>query len=360
MRFLVTGATGLAGAEFVLASLNEPGIDRIYVVCRSVDRWYGTVERHQRLKGKLRYDPAAADRLRIIHGDLTLERFGLDEAAYRRLADDIDQIYHFACDVNWLKSLEQLHESNVAVPQRLIELAALGRDVSFNFASSLVPFAFDPEKDIVAETETPDPACAPNGYSLSKIKAERVGLAARAGGQKINIFRSDFIVPHMHERLILPHSQFFIRVLCSLARSQELFPEIVFLDALPADTYARLTLALGLKDRSRTYHLLSRDFITNSDLKTALETHRYEPRMIPFVDWRDRIFRRRSDRLQRFSDILGRMDEAWFARELRLKVSDSNVAEDLGAGLEGILSSKPPKAEILSSLLANLKGRGLI
>ncbi|MDF5995367.1 SDR family oxidoreductase [Pseudomonas aeruginosa] len=94
-NIFLTGATGYLGI-YVLRALVQSTNCRIHCLlrCRDEDSGYQRLRQMSEEKG-LGFD-LDRDRVRIIPGDLSAERFGLDEAAYAALAQDMDKVLHIA------------------------------------------------------------------------------------------------------------------------------------------------------------------------------------------------------------------------------------------------------------------------
>jgi nucleoside-diphosphate-sugar epimerase len=104
-RVLVTGGTGLLGR----AVLAEPRASRIIALCH---------------KAALPSDavPSGVE-LTCIRGDLCAEHLGLDDAAYARLAGEVDVILHLGAVTSFNITSEQMRATNAAGTARIVELA---------------------------------------------------------------------------------------------------------------------------------------------------------------------------------------------------------------------------------------------
>ena len=157
---LVTGATGLLGAETLRRLLlGAPGV-RAYVLVRDVRAW----THHARRPG------SGLQRVVPVRGDLTLPGVGLEPGA-ERILREIDTILHLAADTSFGRSLPESRRTNVEGTRNLLELAAAApRPVRFVFVST----AFVAGRLTGRVPETPHAGAAGwlNAYEQSKHEAE--------------------------------------------------------------------------------------------------------------------------------------------------------------------------------------------
>jgi thioester reductase-like protein len=123
---LLTGATGFLGME-TLARLLERDEEAIFVLVRAEDERGA----RERLAGVLchlyaEHNPAA-ERVRVVRGDLLQPGLGLSAGDRRLLIDSVDRIIHCAASISFQLSLEQAREINVEGLARVLELA---RDIA--------------------------------------------------------------------------------------------------------------------------------------------------------------------------------------------------------------------------------------
>ena len=99
MAILLTGATGYIGAH-ITANLLERRDEEIAVLVRdgSPARLWKALQVH--IPDEDRFRAYLDSRIRIVPGDLTARRFGLDEGAYDALAESVDSIIHGAATLN--------------------------------------------------------------------------------------------------------------------------------------------------------------------------------------------------------------------------------------------------------------------
>lgn len=129
MAIFLTGSTGYIGAHVVsnlLADCTEPL--SVLVRARDADearqRLWHALQLHMDLA---QFDDYFHSRLLVFRGDLTGERFGLDEDAYRQLVRTTDSIIHCAASLN-RKSEKTCLNVNLRGTLEVIQLAIRARD----------------------------------------------------------------------------------------------------------------------------------------------------------------------------------------------------------------------------------------
>ena len=126
MAILLTGATGYIGAH-VLANLLERRPEDVTVLVRAGDpgRLWKALQVH--IPDEQRFRELLDTRLRIVPGDLTAERFGLDRAQYDALAESSDSIIHSAATLN-RRSERACMNVNLRGTLAMIQLARRARE----------------------------------------------------------------------------------------------------------------------------------------------------------------------------------------------------------------------------------------
>ncbi|GAA4081668.1 non-ribosomal peptide synthetase [Nonomuraea soli] len=191
---LLTGATGFLGAHLVEELLARTDATLLCLV-RAADPEQA-VERV--VANRRAYGLAAGtERLAGLPGDLTAERFGLDEVAFSALAGTVDVICHNGGRVNFAESFERLRPANVGGTLSALRLAALG-GADLHLVSTLGVFLGSAHRDQkVTENDPPDdPAGLGSGYDMSKWVADRLARHARQAGARVSVHRPARVTGH--------------------------------------------------------------------------------------------------------------------------------------------------------------------
>jgi len=124
MAIFLTGSTGYLGS-YLVAGLFAGYSDRLNLLVRAKneqearERLWQSLQLHFAFPEFLLY---VNDRVRIFRGDLTGERFGLDDDEYHALVDSTDSILHCAASLN-RKSEKQCLNVNLRGSLEVIQLA---------------------------------------------------------------------------------------------------------------------------------------------------------------------------------------------------------------------------------------------
>ncbi|MBI3911547.1 MAG: AMP-binding protein [Armatimonadetes bacterium] len=150
---LVTGATGFLGKAVIEKILRCcPEVGQIFLLIRPksgcVSPESSVVTRLEReilamslfdpLRQQLgeQFDPFVREKLVAVPGDLSLERLGLSDAWWDRLANEVEVIINSAATVVFDERLDMALELNSLGPARLLELAHAGRACVFLHVST--------------------------------------------------------------------------------------------------------------------------------------------------------------------------------------------------------------------------------
>jgi fatty acid CoA ligase FadD9 len=232
-----------------------------------------------------RFRSLAAEHLEVVSGDVALPRLGLSEAAFARLADEVDRVVHPAALVNHVLGYEDLFGPNVAGTAEVIRLALTTRQKPIDFVSSVAAtMHVDGTTGIGEDSPIRQQATLTGGYGTgygtSKWAAEHLlHSAQRTFGLPINVFRGDMMLAHSCYRGQINVPDVFTRLLYSIIATG-LAPESFYVgghlhyDGLPVDFVAGVIagIACDAERGLRTFHVLN----YHSDDGLSLDT---------FVDW---------------------------------------------------------------------------
>ncbi|GJF00089.1 acetyl-CoA synthetase-like protein [Phanerochaete sordida] len=182
---LLTGSTGNIGSHILAYLLAEPRVARIY----TLNRPSASAEPRAREKAAFRerglpQDALDDPRLVSLAGEVTLDKFGLDDAQYAEVLGGVTHVIHNAWTVNFNLALQSF-EDQIAGVRRLVDVAAASeRPVQLLVTSSVsVANGWPASKGPVPEQLLPDPeVAAGQGYGSSKYVVEHILSAAREKG----------------------------------------------------------------------------------------------------------------------------------------------------------------------------------
>jgi thioester reductase-like protein len=192
---LLTGATGFLGA-FLTRELVRRTDAAIHCLVRAPDADAGMQRLRRNLEHFELWDPAMAERLHPVVGDLGAEGLGLSNETIATLSQQLDAIYHNGASVNWVYTFEQLEAANVRPLHTLLRIATTSRLKALHYVSSigvLLPPTPVP-KDLLEEDDDLDLYRGHlMGYVQTKWVAEKLLAEARARGVPVTVIRPPLI-----------------------------------------------------------------------------------------------------------------------------------------------------------------------
>jgi fatty acid CoA ligase FadD9 len=241
-----------------------------------------------------RFSALAAAHLEVIPADLSAPLLGLNNAAFAKLAAEVDLIVHAAALVNHKLSYRYLFEPNVIGTAELVRLALSSRLKRFDYISSVAVVHMHPE--LAKASEDADirekaklvPIAADHyamGYAASKWAGEVILREAHEKfGLPINVFRADMILPHTHYRGQINVPDSFTRLLVSLIMAK-LAPKSFYrlgpnderrsthYDGLPVDFVAGAMqrISASTRDGYHTYNFVNMHYDDGISLDTMVD-----------------------------------------------------------------------------------------
>jgi long-chain acyl-CoA synthetase len=191
---VLTGATGFLGGE-LLARLLMRDERPIYVLVRAGDQTEAKARLDATLTALLGSSRPWTDRAFAVHGDITRESLGLDRDGHRWLAERAEWIIHAAASVSFTLGLDESREINVQGTRRMLDLAAMARDLGGLSCFTHVSTAYVAgthegtfrERDLDIGQEHRNP------YERSKLEAE-AEVRERSRALPVQVFRPSIVV----------------------------------------------------------------------------------------------------------------------------------------------------------------------
>ena len=199
----LTGATGFVGRFFLRELMRQN--ERLIVHClvRAESAEHGFARLREALEQAEVWKEEWTPRLRTVVGDVSQERFGLSDAAFDRLCQRIDAVYHLAANVGLVLSYADIREDNLLSLRPVLELCLRTRLKHLFYGSTMAvfpayfcDFGGEYSHSRIDDQMPPDLADMKKtfplgaiGYPWSKLVAEQGVLFAQAAGVPVAIFR---------------------------------------------------------------------------------------------------------------------------------------------------------------------------
>ncbi|RXR23096.1 NAD-dependent epimerase/dehydratase family protein [Oerskovia turbata] len=296
---LLTGATGFVGS-FLLHELLSTTERHVYCLVRAEDE----AEAGRRLRAAAASHGLPTDlfddRVSVVVGDLTHERFGLDATSYEDLLAHVGEIFHNAGAVKWTSSYEQLAPHNVGGTAEILRFATAGSAKVVHFTSTVGVFSSD-RVDLGAVDESvplTQSDALMVGYAQTKWVSEMMIRRAGEQGLRFTIHRINSGPSSTASGFNrLDHLSLIIKgcVESGLAPLDGPFP----VQAAPIDHVARayVRLALNPAFEGETSHLVNEPVVSWSEFFEHVRSYGYPLTRMPFDEWRTAVTGRRSGTL---------------------------------------------------------------
>ena len=197
-NIFITGATGYLACHLIEQILLNSNT-KVYALVRGANSQVAT-ERFWKVFNYYfpndGYQQKYQDRISIVIGDLTKDRFGLSESEYETLSTEVDSVLHTAGNINHYGVWSDFESINLNGTKRIIEFAkhstkkrlnhisTISTNYTYNRCENPVPFT---EYDILTGED------AENFYIKSKLMAENL-VVNEKDTLDIKIFRPSNII----------------------------------------------------------------------------------------------------------------------------------------------------------------------
>ena len=286
-EILLTGATGFLGAHLLHELVTATGA-LVHCLVRERDQTDALL-RISAAAARYQLPAPPADRIAAVAGDLAEPRLGLSDQEFRRLAADIDLIYHPAALVNFIYPYSGLRAANVAGTRELIRLAGLSRGIPLHYVSTtavLAGLGMAGTRTVTEETPLAHPELLRMGYVETKYVAEELLRAASRAGLPVSVYRPLDIVGSVRTGAWHTSTEMcaLIRFITDTGRA----PAIDLpLDFVAADVCAAAIRHISVTEEAagNTYHLASPASAPLPVLVARLRERGYRITEIPYHDW---------------------------------------------------------------------------
>jgi thioester reductase-like protein len=288
---LITGATGFLGRYVVARLLQETG-RRLFLVVRPKNG-QAAVNRVTAVLAEIGVHlPDFSDRVTVLEGDVTHDRFGLEPDIYRDCALRVDAIYHCSATVDWVRDYGRLRQVNVEGVRRMIQFACTARKKRIIFSSSIAVCMF---RESVGEMTEYSPVLAhvakmPLGYARSKAVAETLLAQCAERGVPVTIIRPPLISGHSRTGQSNPTDIFAALLQTCIMTGKGPDTDWTF-DIAPVDFVAKVFTDVPQgADPWQVLNLKQPNSRHWGNLLTWINLHGYRVDRVPTQDWIEHLF----------------------------------------------------------------------
>ena len=292
---LVTGTTGFLGA-FLLDELVRAARQDTRFYCLVRDRDPGQAGSTNRVLDTLRFyglaGHFAGDRIVPVAGDLTQPRMGLDNDEYRRLAEEVDLIFHCAASVNYAYPYSAAKPHTVGGTLEVLKFACSGATKPIQYISSNGIFPGGDDTPYLESNEIDGfMDRMEGGYNQAKWVAERLVWSAASRGLPVCIFRPGNIGHHSGTGMVNPND-FLSSIIKACARlgCAPLAPEWFF-EMTPVDFLVSVIAKISDDPRhlGMAYNVVQQDPVPADQVFAYMEHCGYVADRAQLGDWKSRL-----------------------------------------------------------------------
>ncbi|KAL0563697.1 large subunit of alpha-aminoadipate reductase, partial [Marasmius crinis-equi] len=308
----LTGATGFLGAFVLHNLLTQQRVGKVIALVRGKDATTALDRLREGSTDRGVWDQKWIEegRLEVVLGDLGLEKFGLNDAEWKRVGDQADVVLHNGALVHWVYPYEKLRAPNVLATLTALDLAATGKPKSLVFVSSTS--AIDTEYYVqlsdnirlghrdkyqgVPEDDDLEGAREglKTGYGQTKWVSEKLLFEAGKRGLRGHILRPGYVVGD--SRTAVTNTDDFIWRLVKGCIQLGLIPNINnTINMVPVDHVALATSLAAVsplpdkQDFSSVLHMTASPLPTFNSMLQTLSKYGFRTTQTEYVTWRGKL-----------------------------------------------------------------------
>ncbi len=293
-NLLLTGATGFLGIHILFELLQQNDI-RICALVRGKNRESAESRLYEILKF---YFPQIHpwvfnQKVMVVSGDITFEKFGLPEEEYRELRKKIDTVVHAAALVKHYGDFEEFRRTNILGVQNILQFSKGKALFHISTTSVAGDYAKQERRNLHFNENSLDIGqnLGGNCYVESKLEAEKIILRYIQDGFQTTIFRVGNLTGRYADGFFQMNIQDnkFYQILKSLIELSTIPKSVAKkdLEFTPVDLCSKAIVKLLLVEESigKTFHLMNQHGIKIKNLTRMLFEMGYKVDIV-----RDEIF----------------------------------------------------------------------
>lgn len=312
-NLLLTGATGFLGSHILFELLQLEGV-RIYALTRGITE----KDARMRLFDNLKFyfpqldEGLLKQRLTVVNGDLTMERFGMLESEYQELRQRIDSVIHTAALVKHYGKYQDFHRVNVLGVQNILEFSQGKYLMHISTTSVAGAYARQSRKELYFDETCLDMGqdLADNYYVQTKFEAEKLVLERLKNGLNGTVLRVGNLTGRYTDGVFqrnIKDNKFYqiIKSFTELALVPNSLTKTT-LEFTPVDLCSLAVVKLLQMEESggHTFHLFNHNHLTIKDFVAILQNLGYKINLIQNELFHERI-RELSKNQSNFESLFG-------------------------------------------------------
>ena len=292
---LVTGATGFLGA-FLLDELLRATGDGARFYCLARPRASGQDQAANRVLEALKSyglpGQSLGHRIVPVTGDLTQPRLGLGEDEYRRLAEEVDLVFHCAASVNYVYPYATVKPHTVGGTLEVLRFACSARAKPVQYISSNGVFPGGDDTPYLENDRIADFVDRmEGGYNQGKWVAECLVWSAVSRGLPVCLYRPGNIGHHSGTGVVNPND-FLSLIMKACVRSglAPRAPDWMF-EMTPVDFLVRAIRKISDDPAhfGKVYNVVQQDPVFADRVFEYMESNGYVTGRVSLEDWRSAL-----------------------------------------------------------------------
>ncbi|OPZ93993.1 MAG: Linear gramicidin synthase subunit D [Firmicutes bacterium ADurb.Bin419] len=334
-KVFVTGTTGFLGGYITWQLLNNTDF-RIYCLARENDK----ESAKERVYKNLEYlfeekwtNSNYIERITVVNGNLGENFFGMGEEEYKKLASEVDAVYHAAANVkHYAEDESEFIKSNITATNNVIAFCNRHKVKALNYISTVGVSGLmnNREDKTFRETDFFEDAILPNIYEKTKYEAEKIVREYMFRGYPVRIFRTGFIMGDStngkFKKDIHADAMYrFIKAAIQMGVVPDSKNDLVEFSPVDFASNAIVMLSLNTKSIGKTLHICNPNPVSRNQLWGYIKDSGYNISITDSEWYKENVYSFRNDDeyMKGLQNIIVYLDD-FYSTEIRY---DSSIAQ---------------------------------
>lgn len=280
-NILLTGVTGFLGIHLLYELLSKECVEKVYCIIREKD----FKSAQERFKEKINYyfnkdlQECINKKVVIIEGNVTKQKFGLEEKEYLSLQKSITTVVNSAANVRHYGKEESIIDTNVQSVKNILEFCKNNISLAHMSTLSIGGFKTKESENFVFTEDSFNikQTLNNNPYLVSKLKSEELILNDNVNSK---IFRLGNIMPRQTDGIFQNNYEqnAFVNAIKVILDMQKIPQEFLNeeIELSPVDECAKSIAKLLESDsNNKVYHIVNDKLIKVEELVNILQDNNY-------------------------------------------------------------------------------------
>lgn len=258
-------------------------------------------------------------RLKILSGDVSVDKLGLDDDVYSELSKTVDAVFHVAGILRHYGHWEEFYNTNVDGTKRIIEFAKLNTRKDIHFISTMgTGYNEERAKNVLpfTELEVQKDSYAANYYLKSKMLAEKeLEKEINQNNLNVKIYRPGYLVQNYETGIFQVNSddnayfQFFKAIMeigCFPAMETEIF-DFSFID----QAAEAIDILSTVEEERHIYHLFNPQRLSMKEIGELMIENGVNIKSVSVKEFCEYL----KDNMEKYKDLISNITMVTYVRE---------------------------------------------